>query len=188
MVCLTRRKQVQYHSQSSSFSASDNHWYLSYHSIHGIGAWQDTIPHTHTTYIYLASVRSVFFVCNFGQSLVFELPFHAWYRCRTRRSRYHTSLGTGLPTESGTETSLVPRVVQYHIHTRAVTIYQYVAVLQYQIVQYNSIHLLWHINILCRAIYCSVLRVLCEPELDHWNVNFDKLLFLYENLRQLTFL
>jgi len=29
---------------------------------------------------------------------------------------------------------------------------------------------------------------LCEPELDHWNVNVDKLLFLYENLRQLIFL
>jgi len=37
-------------------------------------------------------------------------------------------------------------------------------------------------------MYCSVLHVLCELELDHWNVNVDKLLFLYENLRQITFL
>ena len=29
--------------------------------------------------------------------------------------------------------------------------------------------------------YCSVLHILCELELDHWNVNVDKLLFLYEN-------
>ena len=72
--------------------------------------------------------------------------------------------------------------------TRAVTIYQYVAVLQYDVVQYNSIHLLRHINILRRAIYCSALCELCEPELDHWNVNVDKLIFLYENLRQLIFL
>jgi len=27
--------------------------------------------------------------------------------------------------------------------------------------------------------------MLCEPELEHWNVDVDKLLFLYENLRQL---
>ena len=46
--------------------------------------------------------------------------------------------------------------------TRAVTIYQYVAILQYDVSQYNSIHLLRHINILRRAIYCSVLRVLCH--------------------------
>ena len=51
---------------------------------------------------------------------------------------------------------------------------------------YNSIHLLRHI--LHRAIYCGVLHVLCEPELDHWNVNVDRLLFLCENLKQLTFL
>ena len=57
---------------------------------------------------------------------------------------------------------------------RAVTIYQYVAILQYNIVQYNSIHLLRHIDILHRAIYCSVLRILCGLELDHWNVNIDK--------------
>ena len=43
---------------------------------------------------------------------------------------------------------------------RAVTIYQYVAILQYDVSQYNSIHLLRHIDILRRAIYCSVLRVL----------------------------
>ena len=43
-----------------------------------------------------------------------------------------------------------------HTLTRAVTIYQYVAILQYDIEQY---------------IYCSILRVLCEPELDHRNVN-----------------
>ena len=61
------------------------------------------------------------------------------------------------------------------ITVTAVT-YQYVAILQYDVVQYNSIHLLQHINLLCRAIYCSVLCVLCEPELDHWNVNVDKLL------------
>ena len=39
--------------------------------------------------------------------------------------------------------------------------------------------------ILHRTIYCSVL---CEPELDRWNVNVDKLLFLHENLRQLIYL
>ena len=66
---------------------------------------------------------------------------------------------------------------------------QYSNMEQYDIVQYNSIHLLRHTNILHRAIsYCSILRVLCEPELDHWNVNVDKLLFLCENLKQLTFL
>ena len=45
----------------------------------------------------------------------------------------------------------------------------------------NSIHLLWHINILRRVIYCccSVFCVFCEPELDHWNVNVDKLLFFF---------
>ena len=43
-------------------------------------------------------------------------------------------------------------------------------------------------HILRRAIYCSILHVLCEPELDHWNVNVDKLLFLCENPRQLTFI
>ena len=32
-------------------------------------------------------------------------------------------------------------------------------------------------------IYRGVLHLLCELELDHWNVNVDKL-FLYENLRQ----
>jgi len=62
--------------------------------------------------------------------------------------------------------------------------------LQYNIVQYNSIH--FDIPIYCVeqyiALYCSILCVLCEPELDHWNVNVDKLLFLRENLRQLTFL
>ena len=33
-------------------------------------------------------------------------------------------------------------------------------------------------------MYCSILRVLCELELDHWNVNVEKLPFL---LRQVTF-
>ena len=28
-------------------------------------------------------------------------------------------------------------------------------------------------------IYCSVLCLLCEQELDHWNVNVDKLVFPY---------
>jgi len=74
---------------------------------------------------------------------------------------------------------------------RAVMVYQYVhvhvAILQYDIVQYNSIHLLRHTNILHTAIYYySVLHVLCEPELDHWNVNVDKLHFLCENLRRFT--
>ena len=47
---------------------------------------------------------------------------------------------------------------------RAVTIilYQHVAILQYDVSQYNSIHLLRHIDILRRAIYCSVLHVLCH--------------------------
>jgi len=67
-----------------------------------------------------------------------------------------------------------------HMVSRSVTIYQYVVILQYNVVQYNSIHLLQHINILHRAIYCNVLCVLCEPKLDHWNVIVDKLLFLYE--------
>jgi len=40
--------------------------------------------------------------------------------------------------------------------------------------------ILQHINILRRALYCSVLCVLCEQKMDHWNVNVDKLLFLYE--------
>jgi len=57
--------------------------------------------------------------------------------------------------------------------------------LQYDVVQYNSVHLLRHIHILRTALHWSVL---CVPELDHWNVNVDKLLFLYENLRQLAFL
>jgi len=48
---------------------------------------------------------------------------------------------------------------------------QYVAILQYDVVQYSSIHF----NI---SIYCSVLCILCELELDYWNVNVDKLLFL----------
>jgi len=54
---------------------------------------------------------------------------------------------------------------------RALTIYQYVVILQYDLVQYNSIHLLQHTDILLRAIYCSVLRVFYELELDHWKVN-----------------
>ena len=33
------------------------------------------------------------------------------------------------------------------------------------------------------AVYCAVL---CQLELDHWNMSIDKFLFLYENLRQLT--
>jgi len=37
--------------------------------------------------------------------------------------------------------------------------YQYAAILQYNIVQYNSIHFLRYINILHRAIYCSVLHI-----------------------------
>ena len=65
------------------------------------------------------------------------------------------------------------------------TVYQYVGILQNDKVQYNSLQLLRRIDILCRAVYCSVLYVLCELELDHWNVDVDKLLFLYENLRQL---
>jgi len=32
-----------------------------------------------------------------------------------------------------------------------------------------------------------ILCILCELELDHWNVNVDKL-FLFEKLRQLTLL
>jgi len=78
-------------------------------------------------------------------------------------------------------------IVRVLLPTRAATIYQYVAILQYNVVQYNST--LQRIDILHRAIVCcSVLRVLCELELDHWNVNVEKHLFLYENLRQLNFL
>ena len=51
-------------------------------------------------------------------------------------------------------------IVLQKVALRAVTIYQYVAILQYDVSQYNSIHLLRHIDILRRAIYCSVLRVL----------------------------
>jgi len=57
---------------------------------------------------------------------------------------------------------------------RVVTIYRYVAILQYNVVQYNSIYLLWRIDILHRAIYCSELHILCGLELDHWKVNIDK--------------
>ena len=73
---------------------------------------------------------------------------------------------------------------------RALTIYQCVVILQCDLVQYNSIHLLQLIDILRRAIYCSVLPVFYELELDYWNVNVKKLLFfcVCENLRQLTFL
>jgi len=57
---------------------------------------------------------------------------------------------------------------------RAVTIsiYQYVAILQCDAIDN---YLLQHTNILHRVIYCNVL---CELELDHWNVNVDKILFL----------
>jgi len=50
---------------------------------------------------------------------------------------------------------------------RVVTIYRYVAIPQYNVVQYNSIHLLRHIDILHRAIYCSELHILCGLELGH---------------------
>ena len=57
--------------------------------------------------------------------------------------------------------------------------------IRHSAIQFNTFR---HINILRTAIYCSILHVLCKPELNHRNVNVDKLLFLCENLRQLTFL
>ena len=47
-------------------------------------------------------------------------------------------------------------------------------------IRHSAIYLYFDI-----PIYCSILHVLCEPELDNWNVNVDK---ISENLRQLTFL
>ena len=50
----------------------------------------------------------------------------------------------------------------------------------------SAIHLFRHIDIiLCRAIYCSVLRIFCVNR--NWTTGMCKLL-LYENLRQLTLL
>ena len=46
-----------------------------------------------------------------------------------------------------------------------------------------------HIDIFCVGQYIAVYYVYCvNQEVDHWNVNADKLLFVYENLCQLTLL
>ena len=48
--------------------------------------------------------------------------------------------------------------------------------IRHSAMQFNTLR---HTDILRRAIYCSILHVLCEQELDHWNVNVDKLLFFF---------
>ena len=51
----------------------------------------------------------------------------------------------------------------------------------------NVVCMYKHILELSQYIVGQYIAVLCELELDHWNVNVDELLFLYENLKQLTF-
>ena len=68
----------------------------------------------------------------------------------------------------------------WYAYCRAVTIYQYVAILQFNIVQYSSIHLLRHTSILRRAIYCSILQHIASivwTGTQSLYVNVDKLLF-----------